>query len=62
MQEFGVDFWETYVPVVDYDTALAVLGCFTSKGAETHQMDFVTAFLNRDIEDEIFITLRRGYD
>lgn len=61
-QTFRIDSWDTYAPVVDYDVAITILGYFTSKAATTNQVDFVMAFLNGDIEEEIYLTLPSGYD
>lgn len=60
--KFGIDFWDTCASIVDYDVAFTVLGYCTSKGAKTHQVDFVTAFLNGDIDEKIYVTLPTGFD
>ena len=57
MQQFGIDFEHTYAPVVDYDAALSVLSHFSCKRASLQQVDFLTAFLNGDVEEEIHVTL-----
>ena len=61
-QKFEVDIPDTYAPVVDYEAALTVLYALIGQGAKVHQVDFVTAFLNGDIEEEISITLPGAYD
>ena len=61
-QKFGVDYGETYAPVVDYDVALSILSSYAARGAEIHQVDFVTAFLNGDIEEEVYVQLPAEYD
>lgn len=60
--KFGVDFWDTYAPVVEYDVALTALGYFTIKGAKTHQVVYVTAILNGDMDEDIYITLPPDFD
>ena len=56
-QKFGLDYRDTYAPVVDYDVAISILSLFAARGACIHQADFVTAFLNGDIKEGIYITL-----
>ena len=61
-QKFVINFEETHAPVVDYDAALTVFSHFYSKRAELRQVDFVTAFLNGNIEEEIYVNLQSAYD
>lgn len=60
--EFSVDFWEIYAPVVDFEVSLAILRYLLGKGAAVHQVDFATAFLNGDINEDVYVTLPNDFD
>ena len=49
-QKEGIDFNETFAPVVKHTSIRILLGLATVLNWEVHQMDFVTAFLNGCIE------------
>jgi hypothetical protein len=61
-QKHGVDFEEVYAPV-SKDTMmralLAVVAC--SQNMELHQLDEKMAFLNGELEDEIYMQQANGY-
>lgn len=61
-QKYGVDFLETYAPVPDYDDIIAIIALFVSRGARIDMVDFVSAFLNGDVQEEVYITLPKEMD
>src|SRR5690606_37343441 len=52
-QRPGVDFDETYAPVVKFVTLRVVLAIAAQLDMEIHQMDVKTAFLNGKIDKDI---------
>ncbi len=50
-QIYGLDYWETYAPV---SSASAIRTIIVSTGKIIHQMDIDTAFLNADLEEDIY--------
>ena len=60
-QRPGIDFNETFAPVVRLNTLRALLSYAVQKGLLIHQMDVVTAFLNGDLEEEVYMEQPPGY-
>ena len=58
VQKYGVDFEETFSPVVRFGLICTLLALAIQKGMIVHQMDVVTAFLNRDLDEEIYMLQR----
>lgn len=59
-QKEGVDFQETFAPVAKFSSIRVLLAIATEKGYDVHQMDVKTAFLNGDLEEEIFMEQPEG--
>ena len=58
----GVDFSETYAPVVKL-TSIRVIGAVSVElDLEVHQMDFVTAFLNGTLDETIYMEQPPGFE
>jgi len=56
----GIDFNETYSPVVGHSTAWTLLALACTNGWHIHQMDAKSAFLNRDLKEEIYMKIPPG--
>ena len=54
-QQRGVNYWETYAPVVCAEAVRFVLVLALMRGYQARHVDFVTAFLNGAIEDDVVI-------
>jgi len=61
-QVLGLDFHETYAPVVSTVTLRIVLAMMAAKGWSMTQLDVETAFLNSDIDEEIYVEQPEGCD
>jgi hypothetical protein len=61
MQKEGIDYQETYAPVVRYGSLRLLLGLANTLNLEVHQMDVKTAFLNGDLKEEIYMTQPEGF-
>ena len=59
-QVHGVDYNETYAPVVKLTSIRVLLAIVAHMDLELHQMDVVTAFLNGDIEEDIYMEQPEG--
>nr|AAX96510.1 retrotransposon protein, putative, Ty1-copia sub-class [Oryza sativa Japonica Group]ABA93274.1 retrotransposon protein, putative, Ty1-copia subclass [Oryza sativa Japonica Group] len=60
-QKEGEDFFDTYSPVARLTTIRVLLALAASHGLLVHQMDVKTAFLNGELEEEIYMDQPDGY-
>ena len=60
-QQHGVDYDEVFAPVAKYSSIRSVLAIANQLNLEIHQMDVKTAFLNGDLEEEIFMKQPDGF-
>jgi len=60
-QTFGVDYNETFAPVAKFVSIRCILALAAIKDMEIHQMDVKTAFLNGDLEEEIYMEQPEGF-
>lgn len=60
LQREGVDYNETFAPVVRYDSLRAFLAKTTQEDYELAQFDVYTAFLYGELEEDIFMKIPEG--
>ncbi|WVZ58553.1 hypothetical protein U9M48_008818, partial [Paspalum notatum var. saurae] len=60
-QKEGEDFFDTYSPVARMTTIRVLLSLAVSYGLIIHQMDVKTAFLNGELEEEIYMEQPDGF-
>lgn len=60
-QEYGVDYVETFAPVARLSSIRAVLALVAHHDWELHQMDVRSAYLNGDLDEEIYMKQPTGY-
>jgi hypothetical protein len=60
-QKEGEDFFDTYSSVARLTTIRVLLALAASHGLLVHQMDVKTAFLNGELEEEIYMTQPDGF-
>ena len=60
-QQHGIDYEETFAPVVKYVSLRTVLAIANQCNMELHQMDVNSAYLNGDIDAEIYMRQPEGY-
>lgn len=61
-QREGIDYSETYAPVVRYNSIRLLLSIATNLDLQIDQMDVVTAFLHGDIEEEIYMVQPEAFN
>jgi hypothetical protein len=60
-QKEGEDFFDTYSPIARLTTIRVLLSLAASHGLLVHQMDIKTAFLNGELEEEIYMDQPEGF-
>ena len=58
----GVDYFETYAPVVQWSTIRLVLTMVLSHGWVTRQVDYTNAFTQADLKEEVYIESPKGFE
>ena len=60
-QKFGLDYFYTYSPVTKIATIRVLFALASSYNLIVHQMDVKTAFLNGDLEEELYMEQPPGF-
>ena len=60
-QKYGIDYDETFSPVVRFSSIRSLLAFAVQNNMLIHQMDVVTAFLNGELDEEIYMQQPTGY-
>ena len=61
-QKEGIDYEETFAPVARYSSIRTIISLAAEMGWRVHQMDVKTTFLNRVIEEEVYIEQPKRFD
>jgi hypothetical protein len=60
-QKEGIDYDEIFAPVARYSSIRIIISLATVFGWKLHQMDINTAFLNGEVEQEVYIEQPEGF-
>ena len=60
-QKHGINFWETYAPVVSWESIRLFLAIALQRGWHTRQIDFVLAYLQAEIECPMYMEIPQGF-
>nr|CAH66624.1 OSIGBa0115A19.5 [Oryza sativa] len=61
VQQQGIDFEEVFAPVARMETVRLLIAVAANKGWEIHHMDVKSAFLNGDLEEEVYVVQPPGF-
>ena len=59
LQKEGIDYFETYAPVVQWSTVRLLLSTVLTEGWATRQVDYTNAFAQAEINEEVYIECPR---
>ena len=62
LQTEGVDYFDTYAPVVQWSTVRMLLTLILSNGWTTKQVDYTNAFAQAEIQEEVYIEPPKGFE
>ena len=60
-QKYGIDYDETFSPVVRFESIRTIIALAAQYGLKLHQMDVKTAFLNGELKEEIYMRQPDGF-
>ena len=60
-QKYGLDYDETFSPVVRFESLRTVIALAVQNGLKLHQMDVTTAFLNGELDEEVYMKQPEGF-
>ena len=61
-QQEGIDFADTFSQVAKMTTVKTLLSVSAAKKWSLTQLDISNAFLNGDLDEEIYMTIPQGYE
>jgi len=61
-QKEGIDYNETFAPVIKQQALKLFLAISVNEDAEIHHIDITTAFLNGEIDEEVYIDPPEGFN
>ena len=60
-QIIGVDYFETYAPVVQWSTIRLVLTMVLARGWVSRQVNYTNVFTQAELKEEVYIELPKGF-
>ena len=60
-QKEGIDYKDTFSPVSKKDSLRIIMALVTHFDLELHQMDVKTAFLNENLDEDIYMEQPKGF-
>ena len=62
MQEKGINYWETYSPIVQWMSVRIMLILSAIQNLHTKSIDFVLAYPQADLDMDIYMELPQGFN
>jgi len=61
-QTYGIDYEETFTPIAKINSIKVLLSLAVNLDWELYQMDIKNAFLNGNLEEEVFMRMLFGFE
>ena len=58
----GVDYFDTYAPVITWTTVRLLLILTVVLGLKSKQVDYTAAFVHAPVEEDIYVEMPRGFE
>ena len=62
MQREGIDYHDTFAPVMKYKSMRIIFAIAAARDYELKQMDVKTAFLNATMKEEVYMKQPEGFE
>jgi hypothetical protein len=62
IQRYGVDYFNTFTPIIRTESLRILLAHIVVEDLKTHQMDVVSAYLLRELEEDVYLKPPKGLD
>ena len=59
---YGIDYQETYIPVAKMNIIRVLKSLATNQSWPIHLFDVKNAFLNEELDEEVYMTLPLGFE
>ena len=61
-QKYGLDYTETFSPVARFESVRTIMATAVQYDLQIHQLDVQTAFLNGELEEDVYMEQPQGFE